>query len=263
MADLVWSLTKADALTEAKANNKRILLLGGKDECSVCNSMKDMIAASPVKEIVDKYYVLWYGKITLGTAEWSYMTSGTFALPFIAILDYNNLDTPLSTSFGRQDVNDFCDRLKKYSCGDSCTETVTTDKYSNLDTDKMYSDFKIGLDKLVLNKDTDWCGGLLLKRNTFVGLTISFTDNVTQKVVSALQNFSKEDVLTKLYDVFPTIKSTFDTYYCKNCTITIGTVSSSGTVVQTEPLIILNKISSLNDINLKSILEQIVGKINW
>ena len=55
-----WYLKKSVAIREAKAQNKKIFLLWGRETCPDCQWVKKKLSEAPFKDILDKYYVLWF-----------------------------------------------------------------------------------------------------------------------------------------------------------------------------------------------------------
>jgi hypothetical protein len=241
--EAVWQTTKANAVSLAKAQGKKILLLEGTDYCGYCSEMKAIIASSPVKELVESCFILWYDKVTDGRA-----------VPVISIIDPAKPDEYLTRTLGRQDAEAFYQGLLKYSC-------VPVSPYI-IDVDKMFKDFQVGVSVgfLPAGASFPWCDGIISRPKTPFGLSaVIFTDNKTGMKISGLDSFSANDVMTKLYDKFPAVKETLDKIYCKDCNAPVVPCPECEPCI--EPACLLADIKTLTDPKLQSVLNRIVCKI--
>ena len=63
-ADLVWQTSKEAAVAMAKAQGKKILLIGGDDTCSRTEYMKHTVCeftSPPIKSLIEQYFIPWFG----------------------------------------------------------------------------------------------------------------------------------------------------------------------------------------------------------
>jgi hypothetical protein len=114
---LTWQTSKADAVSLALEQGKKILLVAGRDGCSHCHEMKFTVCESlspPIRSLIDRYYVPWYCNIDDDKYKGEYLPyrpSGLFTLPLICVIDPNDSDHFLDRTTNTQDLQVFYSRL--------------------------------------------------------------------------------------------------------------------------------------------------------
>ena len=117
-AELVWQSSKQMALELAIQQNKKVLLLAGRDTWSNTTYMKFTVCeqtSPPVKSVIEEHYIPWYCNLDNST-EWITYASGlgSFTLPLICIIDPFDSENYLDRSTGVQYAEDFYTRLQSY-----------------------------------------------------------------------------------------------------------------------------------------------------
>lgn len=98
--ELAWMNNKNEVLNLAKEEGKKVLKMVGR--ATSPNSRKVMIQLndSPLKELLDDNYILWYSSIISDIPR----TDSPASLPYISIFNPENPDRILSSVWGVQDV---------------------------------------------------------------------------------------------------------------------------------------------------------------
>jgi hypothetical protein len=116
--NLVWQTSKTAAISLAKSQGKKILLLAGRETCGNCKYMKYTLcesASPPIKSLIGQYFVPWFSDVDNSTEWYPYSSGlGSFSLPLISVIDPNDSDAYLDRTTGVQDADVFCNRLLKY-----------------------------------------------------------------------------------------------------------------------------------------------------
>ena len=99
-----WVTSRANALADAKANGRRILMVCGRDTCS--NTSYTRFTAcedASVKPLLLAGYVLWYCNCDEQREDFAYYTSGlgNYTLPLVCIIDPVAPDAYVARSTGR------------------------------------------------------------------------------------------------------------------------------------------------------------------
>ncbi len=152
-AALVWQTTKAEAVALAKAQGKKILLVGGSVCCDWTTTMREKaceINSPPIKSLIEQYFIPWYGEAGTdylpsgcGVAhrDWySYAPPGLFYFPLIAVIDPNNSNTYLDRTTGEisrsymlnaEGLQAFYTRLLQYTTATTaCTFNISPSGYA-------------------------------------------------------------------------------------------------------------------------------------
>ena len=118
-ADLVWQNSKADAVSLAKAQGKKILLLAGRESCGNCQYMKNTVCESEtpaIRSLIEQYFILWFCPIDTSKEWYGYASGlGSFSLPMICVIDPNDSGRYLDRTTGIQDSPVFYSRLMQYA----------------------------------------------------------------------------------------------------------------------------------------------------
>ncbi|MCP4345009.1 MAG: choice-of-anchor D domain-containing protein [Desulfobacterales bacterium] len=113
---LVWQTSKADAISVAEKEGKKILMLAGRETCPVCKSMKNTVfesASPPIKSMIQRNFVPWFCDVNSSTEYQTYESGlGTYDLPLICGIDPDNIEKYLDRSAGKQEPEEFYSRLE-------------------------------------------------------------------------------------------------------------------------------------------------------
>lgn len=115
-ATLVWHDTLAEALQEAQdTGKKRIYAVSWNEGCGLCETTKEWYAEDPsVKPIIEEHYILWtphhYNDTDFRSTYYSQIPPGG-SLPYVFVLDVDNLATVLDSGTGTQYPNFIYDML--------------------------------------------------------------------------------------------------------------------------------------------------------
>ena len=121
--ELVWETSLDAAVSLAKSQGKKILLLGGDKDCAITQYMKSGACESvspPIKSLIERYFIPWYSERDdrgIYFAQWSYYANGiagSFNLPLISVIDPNDSGNFLDRTTGKQDLQVFYSRLLQY-----------------------------------------------------------------------------------------------------------------------------------------------------
>ncbi len=101
---LDFATTKQDALDRAFREDKRILLVRGRETCmNTRGTLFSVIPSAAVKAQVDGGYVLWYSNCDVQTDSGSYASGlGSYTLPLIALLDPQDMSACVARTTGPQ-----------------------------------------------------------------------------------------------------------------------------------------------------------------
>ncbi len=110
-----WVASKSEAMSQALAQGKLVLLLAGRAICSNTRYMKETVCEStdpPIRTTILDSYVPWYCDVDSSTEHRTY-TGGfsSYTLPLICRIDPDNPDQYLDRSTGIQDTGAFYERL--------------------------------------------------------------------------------------------------------------------------------------------------------
>ncbi|MHB8909552.1 MAG: BACON domain-containing protein [Syntrophales bacterium] len=136
---LTWETSIADALTLARAQGKRILLIGGDDTCDKTKGViEELIEAPtpkhpeypPIRNLVAGSFIPWYGNNGYSFNDWANIYAkgmNGLAMPLICVIDPNNSGTCLARTNGPQaDVPAFYTWLSQYATStSSCTVNIS------------------------------------------------------------------------------------------------------------------------------------------
>lgn len=109
-----WLTSKSDAISQAKAQGKKVLLMYGRATCGNCNGVKRNCQNAEVATILSKSYVLWFhncddrSNVSDVSAYLTGLTS--IQLPFMAIISPSDAGKAISTSTSYKSV----DQLKTF-----------------------------------------------------------------------------------------------------------------------------------------------------
>lgn len=130
MALINWITSKAEAVALGKAQNKKILLLGGDGNCSRTTGMKNNVCEyntppNTIKDMIETHFIPWFGddKGNVYNAEWGSYVNGWmpvpgvgFYFPLLCVVDPNDAEHYLDrTQNVPNTYQEFYDRLKKYT----------------------------------------------------------------------------------------------------------------------------------------------------
>jgi hypothetical protein len=120
-APLTWATNRSEVMAAAKAQGKFVLLLAGRDTCSNCQTMKEIVAESenpPIKTLISDYFIPWYSNIDDSTDFLDYTAglSANWVLPLICVIDPDDLSAQyLDRSTGVQQAPVFYQRLLRHA----------------------------------------------------------------------------------------------------------------------------------------------------
>jgi hypothetical protein len=103
-----WYLKKSVAIKEAKAQNKMIFLLWGRETCPDCQWVKRKLSEAPLKDIIDKNYVLWFSNSLEYKFDSEELIDYLFVLndvsprfiPHLSIIDFQDTKVTQGFMFG-------------------------------------------------------------------------------------------------------------------------------------------------------------------
>ncbi len=112
---IVWVSSKSEAMSQALAQGKLVLLLAGRATCGYTQHMKETVCEStdpPIRSAILDSYIPWYCDVDSSTEHYTYTSGlGSYFLPLICRIDPDNQDQYLDRSTGIQDTNAFYERL--------------------------------------------------------------------------------------------------------------------------------------------------------
>ena len=115
---LNWLRTWDVALSQAKQDNKLILMVAGRDDCGSTQYMRNKVIAAPdAAGIARDKFVLWYTNVDTDS-EWRKYTRGylrQFSLPVIAVINPFDPDNYLDRSFGGEKAEVFAGWLQSFA----------------------------------------------------------------------------------------------------------------------------------------------------
>lgn len=90
--DPKWYEDREEALAIAKEQNKYVFLLYGRNSCSNCNAAKKFINRSPIKDIVQDNFILWFCNIDIAEKKsqaqgYRAYFDGGVTLPLLCVID--------------------------------------------------------------------------------------------------------------------------------------------------------------------------------
>ena len=219
MAKLIWLKTLAEATAAAKAQEKKILLIGGRENCSQTTWTRDNACEysdPPVRQLIDKYLIPWYCDVDSCFEGERYLQgTGSYDFPNLAVIDPADTSKAIKQRTKPISVPALYDWLKTaLQVPDPVVPPVPPS--IELDLGKMMEEFREGYTNLIMgDHPVPWCGGKLWKTppTAFGGASTNWKDDTTGKMVSKLQTFTIADVMEKLYKPFPSVKKVFDAKY--------------------------------------------------
>ncbi len=116
--ELTWHNSRETAFARARSENKMVLLFGGRESCVSCRYMRTQVFETmkpPVKELLEKHYVLWFSDVDR-SKEWYSYGAGmrNINLPIICVIDPDSDKKYEDRTTGRQHSPAFYSRLLKY-----------------------------------------------------------------------------------------------------------------------------------------------------
>jgi hypothetical protein len=118
-ANLTWQISKDTAFSMAISQNKKVLLLGGRETCGNCSYMKYTVCESvepPIKSLIEQYFIPWFCDVDTSTEWYSYASGlGGFTLPLICVIDPTNDNIYEDRTTGIQYSPEFYSRLLQYT----------------------------------------------------------------------------------------------------------------------------------------------------
>lgn len=98
-----WYEDREEAFAIAKEQKKYVFLLYGRTSCGNCNAAKKYISESPIKEIVNDNFILWFCNMDIDekenqAGEYRGYYSGSITLPLLCVIDPENSYPALSYS---------------------------------------------------------------------------------------------------------------------------------------------------------------------
>ena len=98
---LVWQTSKEAAVAMAKAQGKKILLIGGDSTCSRTEYTRHTICESvspPIKRLIEQYFIPWFGDRSTALNGMLYNTDwykygqglGLIYFPLVCVIDPND-----------------------------------------------------------------------------------------------------------------------------------------------------------------------------
>ena len=116
--ELTWQNSRQAAIQKARAENKKVLLFGGRGSCGNCRYMRTQVFETmkpPVKDLLEKHYILLFSDIDKSTEWYSYARDlGQFSLPLICVIGPGSDRVYEDRTTGRQHSPAFYSRLLKY-----------------------------------------------------------------------------------------------------------------------------------------------------
>jgi hypothetical protein len=119
-ASLTWMSHRTEAVEAAKAQGKFVLLLAGRDTCSNCRTMKEIVAESetpPIQTLIRDYFIPWYCNIDNSSEFLDYADglNPNWVLPLICVIDPAQPGQYLGRSTGLQQAPVFHQRLLQHA----------------------------------------------------------------------------------------------------------------------------------------------------
>ena len=117
--ELPWQFSKEAAFAKATTENKKIVLLVGRNGCKNCNYMIFKVFESvkpPVKDLLQKKYVLWFANADESKEWYPYARElEEIKLPLICIIDPDGTQKYEDRTTGRQHSPTLYTKLLKYA----------------------------------------------------------------------------------------------------------------------------------------------------
>ncbi|MCP4110302.1 MAG: choice-of-anchor D domain-containing protein [Desulfobacteraceae bacterium] len=113
---LVWQTSKADAVSVAEKEGKKILMLAGRETCGNCRYMKNTVfesASPPIKSMIQGNFVPWFCDVDSSTEYQTYESGlGSYYLPLVCGIDPDDIDNYMDRTTGTQTPEEFYSRLE-------------------------------------------------------------------------------------------------------------------------------------------------------
>ncbi|MDM8522642.1 choice-of-anchor D domain-containing protein [Desulfococcaceae bacterium HSG8] len=125
-SSLVWQTSKEDAVSLAKAQGKKILLVAERSTATYTRNTLCETNSPKIKCLIEQNFIPWFHDIDSGTDHYAY-SSGleTFYLPLICCIDPDDSDNYLDRSTGSQTPDEFYSRLQNIAGADCLTVNIS------------------------------------------------------------------------------------------------------------------------------------------
>lgn len=262
---LTWLKTLAEATATAKAQGKKILLIGGRENCSQTTWTRDQACEytdPPVRQLIDKYLIPWFCDVDSCFEGVKYVPgTEVYAFPNIAVIDPLDTGKAIAQRTRPISVPVLYDWLKAaLQVADPVVPPVPPK--AELDLGRLIADFRSIIANLKPGDSIARYGGMITKSfPSAVGISVYFIDTVTGKKVQNINRFAILDIMRKLYDVFPAVKIAIDAEY----TVGVPPVVPPVTPPPGPPPIVLTEAERLLSLvsagDYKPVLEAVVKKL--
>jgi hypothetical protein len=125
---LTWHTSKTQALALATQENKKLILVAGRDTCGNTTYMRfTLFEKETIRTLLANNYILWYSDVDTSSDWYTYASGlGSFALPLIAIIDPANSSSYLERSTDIQTEANIQTLLEKWKISTQPTPTEPT-----------------------------------------------------------------------------------------------------------------------------------------
>ncbi len=141
---MVWETSKANAVSKAQSQGKKILLLAGRNSCGNTTYMRDTVAESTspsIKSFIQSNFIPWFCDVDSSTEYYAYASGlGSFTLPLICCIDPKDSSNYLDRTTGTQNAADFYARLQKIVSSCKTPTSVSISGSSSI-SGNSYSDY--------------------------------------------------------------------------------------------------------------------------
>lgn len=121
---LKWHEDKEEAFALAKAQEKFIFKMVGKDSSPNSKKVVKQLSEEPLKQMMEDNFILWYSYDVSEIPEVVTYAETTLPFPYISIIDPEEPDENLISSFGYQDVETLEEMVKPYTVSNEIVASV-------------------------------------------------------------------------------------------------------------------------------------------
>jgi len=117
---MTWYLKKSVALDSARSQGKQVFLVWGSTTCAYTRSVRQRMAVSPILQIVNEHYILWFSDCEIyfrSSPEVTDYLSGlpsSVTLPAICIIDTYDVKIGYGLKTGPQYSDELLEMLNRY-----------------------------------------------------------------------------------------------------------------------------------------------------
>ncbi len=129
-SSLVWQASKAEAISLAKAQGKKILLVAEGNTATYTRNTLCETDSPKIKCLIEQNFIPWFYDIDSGNDWWAYTdgltnAQGSVSLPVICCIDPNDSDNYLGNTAGNKSADEFYSWLRTFTGTDCLTVSIS------------------------------------------------------------------------------------------------------------------------------------------